>query len=302
MAEAVVGVLIGKLGAALAKEAASYGASLVCKEASALKGVFGEIRKAEVELESMKAYLRDSEKFKDTDETTGIFVNKIRELSFRIEDVVDEFMYKLEGNKHGGFAAKTKKRIKHVKVWRRLALELNNIIVELREAAKRRDLYARPGMENYAGSTDHHARSTHQTSCFAREDDLVGIEGNATKLKGWLVDDLEERKTKITTVWGMGGVGKTTLVDHVYKIVKVEFDAAAWVTVSKSYQVEDLAKKIAREFSISIDSSNMDMRRVVDVIRNHLEGTLRLRHWQLVTAQLSWNHWEKISLGTYSAK
>jgi disease resistance protein RPM1 len=54
--------------------------------------------------------------------------------------------------------------------------------------------------------------------------------------------------------------------------VKVEFDAAAWVTVSKSYQVEDLVKKIAREFGISIDSSNMDMRRVVDVIRNHLEG------------------------------
>ena len=30
----------------------------------------------------------------------------------------------------------------------------------------------------------------------------MGIEGNATKLKGWLVDDLEERKTTITTVWG----------------------------------------------------------------------------------------------------
>ena len=40
----------------------------------------------------------------------------------------------------------------------------------------------------------------------------MGIEDNAAKLKGWLVDDLEERNTKITTVWGMGGVGKTTLV------------------------------------------------------------------------------------------
>ncbi|KAL6868233.1 hypothetical protein ACP4OV_015078 [Aristida adscensionis] len=34
MAEAVVGVLIGKLGAALMNEAATYGASLICKEAS----------------------------------------------------------------------------------------------------------------------------------------------------------------------------------------------------------------------------------------------------------------------------
>ncbi|RCV37463.1 hypothetical protein SETIT_8G064800v2, partial [Setaria italica] len=211
MAEAIVRVLIGKLGAALANEAATY---------------------AEEELKSMKAYLHESEKFRDADETTGIFVNKIWELSFRIEDVVDEFMYKLEDNKHGGFAGKMKKRIKHVKVWRRLALR--DINAKLEEAAKRRDRYVIPGVERHAGNSDHHARSTNQALC------------NAAKLKGWIVDYLEERNTKITTVWGMGGVGQTTLVDHVYKMVKLDFDAAAWVTVSKSYQVEDLLMKIAR--------------------------------------------------------
>uniref|UniRef100_K3ZMV3 NB-ARC domain-containing protein n=1 Tax=Setaria italica TaxID=4555 RepID=K3ZMV3_SETIT len=215
MAEAIVRVLIGKLGAALANEAATYGASL-----------------SEEELKSMKAYLHESEKFRDADETTGIFVNKIWELSFRIEDVVDEFMYKLEDNKHGGFAGKMKKRIKHVKVWRRLALR--DINAKLEEAAKRRDRYVIPGVERHAGNSDHHARSTNQALC------------NAAKLKGWIVDYLEERNTKITTVWGMGGVGQTTLVDHVYKMVKLDFDAAAWVTVSKSYQVEDLLMKIAR--------------------------------------------------------
>jgi len=81
MAEAVVGVLISKLITVLANEVVA-GASLFWKEASALKGLFGEICKAKVELESMKAYLRDSEKFKDTDETTAIFINKIRELFF----------------------------------------------------------------------------------------------------------------------------------------------------------------------------------------------------------------------------
>ncbi|CAL4981950.1 unnamed protein product [Urochloa decumbens] len=267
MAEAVVGLLIGKLGEALAKEAVAYGASLLCKEASALKGLFGEIRKAEAELKSMNVYLRDSEKFKDTDETTGIFVNKIQELSFRIEDVIDEFMYKLEDDKHGGFAAKTKKRMKHVKVWHRLALQLREINAELEDTIQRRDRYVIPGTQGHTKNN-----GDHQTLCSAREEDLVGIEGNAEKLKGWLVNDLEERNTKITTVWGMGGVGKSTLVDHVYKIVKVHFDAVAWVTVSKSYQNEDLIKKIAIEFGTSISLSNMDMRRVVDVIRNHLQG------------------------------
>ncbi|XP_066342629.1 disease resistance protein RPM1-like [Miscanthus floridulus] len=272
MAEAVVGVLIGKLGAALAKEAATYGASLLCKEASALKGLFDEIRKAEKEFESMKAYLRQAEKFKDTDETTGIFTKNIRELSFQIEDVVDEFMYKLEDDKHGGFAAKMKKRIKHVKVWHRLAHKLRDINVELEEAAKRRARYVLPGMQGHAGKGDHHARATNQNLCFAREDDVVGIEDNATKLKQWLVGDLKEKNYKIATVWGMGGVGKTTLVDHVYKIVKPDFDVAAWVTVSQSYQVEDLLKRIAREFGIITDAINMEIRSLVEIIRKHLEG------------------------------
>ncbi|CAL4994430.1 unnamed protein product [Urochloa decumbens] len=288
MAEAVVGVLIGKLAAALTNEAAAYGASLLCKEASSLKGLFREIRTAEAELESMNAYLRDSEKFKDTDETTGIFVNKIRELSFRIEDVVDEFMYKLEDKKHGGFVAKTTKRIKHVKVWRRLALQLREINAELEDTTKRRARYVIPGMQGHTGTGsngNHQATSTNQTLCSAREEDLVGIEENAEKLKGWLVKDLEERNTKVTTVWGMGGVGKTTLADHVYKIVKVHFDAAACVTVSKSYQVEDLLKKIAIEFGTSIGSSNMDTRRLVDVIRNHLEEGYILKRRRLI------RHW-----------
>jgi len=73
-------------------------------------------------------------------------------------------------------------------------------------------------------------------------------------------------------VWGMGGVGKTTLVDHVYKIVKPDFDVAAWVTVSQSYQVEDLLKRIAREFSIVTDATNMEIRGLVEIIRKYLEG------------------------------
>jgi disease resistance protein RPM1 len=45
----------------------------------------------------------------------------------------------------------------------------------------------------------------------------------------------------------------------------VDFDAAAWVTVSKSYRVEDLLKKIATEFGMPINSSIVDTRRLVEV-------------------------------------
>jgi disease resistance protein RPM1 len=140
MAEAVVGLLISKLGAALAAEAAAFGASVVFKEASALRGLFGEIREAKEELESMQAYLQGAERFKDTDETTGVFIKRIRGLAFEMEDVIDEFTYKL-GDKHGGFAAKMKKRIKHVDTCCRLALKLQSIRGRLRRAKQMKKDY-----------------------------------------------------------------------------------------------------------------------------------------------------------------
>ncbi|GJN07353.1 hypothetical protein PR202_ga25177 [Eleusine coracana subsp. coracana] len=271
MAEAVVGVLISKLGEALLSEAAAYGASLFCGEASALKGLFSEIRRATGWLEIMKAYLQDSEKFRDTSNTTDAFVKKIRALAFRIEDVTDEFKYKLEDGKHGGFAAKMNKRIRHVKVWHRLTCELRDINADLEDAAKQANLCAIPIIERPGAGNYYHAGSINPTSCFARDEDLVGIEDNAEKLKGWLLD-MEEKKSRIVAIWGMGGAGKTTLVGHVYKSVKEDFDFAAWVTVSKSWQVQDLLNKIATGLGISGDINKMETRSLGEVICNHLNG------------------------------
>ncbi|KAM0891079.1 hypothetical protein ACQ4PT_026628 [Festuca glaucescens] len=217
MAEAVVGQVVVKLSAALAKDELTFGIKLLWKEASALNGLFGKIRDSKVELESMQAYLQEAERFKDTDRTTAIFVGEIRGLAFQIEDIVDEFTYKLEEDKHGG-----------------------------------------------------------QALHFTRDEDLVGIEENKDRLLRWLTvgstsgGDLEQMSSKVTTVWGMPGVGKTTLVAHVYSIVKVDFDAAAWITVSDSCRIEDLLRKIAAE--LSIDVANVEMRGLAESIHNYLQG------------------------------
>ncbi|KAK1661625.1 hypothetical protein QYE76_049784 [Lolium multiflorum] len=270
MAEAAVGLLVAKLGVALAKEAATFGSLLLFKEASALSGLFGEIREAKEELESMQGYLRQAERFKDTDETTGIFVNKIRGFAFEIEDVVDEFTYKLE-DRHGRFAAKMKKRFKHAKTWRRLALKLQQIKKNLKDADERKVRYQIRGIDKDAGSTGSQSKIVDQALYFAKDDDLVGIKENKKLLMQYLSEDCKEQST-VATVWGMGGVGKTTLVSHVYNLVKDDYDAAAWVTVSKSVQVEPLLRMIAKEFGAKSDVASMGKRALTEVIYGHLQG------------------------------
>uniref|UniRef100_A0A452XK28 NB-ARC domain-containing protein n=1 Tax=Aegilops tauschii subsp. strangulata TaxID=200361 RepID=A0A452XK28_AEGTS len=140
------------------------------------------------------------------------------------------------------------------------------------------------------------ARSTSQGQAlhFTKDEDLVGIEENKDKLVHWLTaaggdgDDLEQSSINVTTVWGMPGVGKTTLVAHVYNMVKLDFDAAAWVTVSESYRLQDLLKKIAAELGIIVNIANVEMRGLAESIHNYLQGKIYILVLDDVWIPLVW--------------
>ncbi|KAM0898673.1 hypothetical protein ACQ4PT_021827 [Festuca glaucescens] len=277
MAEGVVGMLILKLGSALAIEAVKFGTTQLCLEAkaSSLVRLFGQIRDIKEELESMQSFLQEAERFKDTDKTTTSFIKKIRGLAFEIEDVVDEFTYKLEDN-HGGFYVKMNRRFKRIRTWRRLSLKLVDIKLKLENLDRRRARYDIRGIAIEARSSDAHCRSTDQASHFPTEENLVGIDESRNLLIDWLACD-SQQESVISTVWGMGGVGKTTLVAHVYNSLKIDFDCAAWITVSKTYQVQDLLKQVIRELQKSdlkgelrVDIVDMEKRSLVEIIRDFL--------------------------------
>ena len=57
----------------------------------------------------------------------------------------------------------------------------------------------------------------------------------------------------MVSVVGMGGPGKTTLVEKVYdhQIVRGHFDCHAWILVSQSYDIEDLLKSIIKQLCVA---------------------------------------------------
>ncbi|KQJ96336.1 disease resistance protein RPM1 [Brachypodium distachyon] len=278
MLEGVIWLLILKLGDALANEAVELGSSFIIYEASALRGLFGEIRKMKEELESMQAFFRTAERFKDTGETTVAFVKQIRGLAFNIEDVIDEFTYKLGEDREGMFLFKAIRRVRQIKTWYRLANNLRDIKASLKSAAERRRRYDLKGVERYAqltrvGSSN---RRSGESVHFKRADDLVGIAENRDLLMKWMKD--EEQRHMIITVWGMGGVGKTTLAAHVYNAIKTDFDTCAWITVSHNYEADDLLKQTVEEFrkndrkkEFPKDIDVTDYRSLVETIRCYLE-------------------------------
>uniref|UniRef100_A0A0E0PYB1 NB-ARC domain-containing protein n=1 Tax=Oryza rufipogon TaxID=4529 RepID=A0A0E0PYB1_ORYRU len=278
MAEGVVGSLIVKLGNTLASEAVELAKSLLGLEGSALKRLFSEIRDVKGELESIRAFLQAAERFKDADETTSAFVKQIRRLAFGIEDAVNEFTYQLgEGGGRMPF-----KRMCKIGTWSRLAANLQDIKVSLKSAAERRIRYDLKGVvvrgvKSVVGSSSNsnwRSDSVH----FKRDDDLVGVDKNRDLLMRWVQDEQQQRH-RIVSVWGMGGIGKTALVANVYNAVKDDFDTCAWITVSQSYDADDLLRTTVQKFrkndrkkDFPDDEGASSYRRLVETIRSYLEN------------------------------
>ncbi|XP_020081193.1 disease resistance protein RPM1-like isoform X2 [Ananas comosus] len=281
MAEAVVSSLLLNIGATLASEATKAATSRLLTRISAMEDLVEDISDIKGELQSMLSFLRIAERLKQKDESTTTIIKQTRDLAFDIEDIIDEFTYKL-GEEQGGVQPTTVKMCRNIATWRRLSKRLNKIKVKLRNIKERRERYDTSRMENEArpliaaGGSKSPAELAH----FVEEDDIVGIDKYRDLLLRWLKDeDEQQRQPMIISVLGMGGLGKTTLVTHVYNIIEASFDACAWVAVSQSYETDDLLRQILKEFyrkdrekgEAPNNINTMDYRSLVETIRTYLQ-------------------------------
>ncbi|CAL5436152.1 unnamed protein product [Camellia sinensis] len=242
MADAAVQFLVGSIGSLLQKEAASLGA------------VRGEINELKLELESTRSFLKDADEFKDDSEGLRLWVTQVRDIAYKAENIIDEFMYHMGGqlNRGGGFRSFLGRVVhlpKELLVKHRTAIKLQEISAEIKAIAKRSKRYEfgriEEGQSSHAAPTS--VQNLAESALFINDDDVVGIQKEINSLLKLLIEG--EMQRTVISVWGMGGSGKTTLVAKAYnnEAVKRCFDCYAWVTVSQHYVIEDLLRKMIKE-------------------------------------------------------
>ncbi|RCV34796.1 hypothetical protein SETIT_7G187000v2 [Setaria italica] len=257
-----------------AKVAASL-SSPAALELSSLFAIRSGVDVAARELELLRAFLRFADSRRGTDALAAAWINQVRDAAFELEDVADEYSY-LSGL---GFV----RGCANLGAWFALSRRLRRARERLRKLSVAKEEYGiLPAVSSTArssavgGSATLLTRKVADTAHFLGEEEIVGFAAHRSLLMEWLTEDLEPRPT-LVAVWGMGGVGKTTLVTNVYKEVAASFfDCAAWVSVSKNFTTEDLLRRVLKEIQRDVrigtpkDVEEMNYRSLVEALQGIL--------------------------------
>ncbi|GFP98832.1 disease resistance protein at4g27190 [Phtheirospermum japonicum] len=119
---------------------------------------------------------------------------------------------------------------------------------------------------------------------------LVGETATIVLQRTW--EYLSDVNSQIIGIYGMGGVGKTSIIKEINNKLLTEdhtdFDNVIWVTASKDSNTEKLQKDIAKELDLCFDDEDGETRRA----RKLYEALWRRRNFLLIIDDL----WEAFSL------
>ncbi|XP_010999683.1 PREDICTED: probable disease resistance protein At4g27220 [Populus euphratica] len=125
-------------------------------------------------------------------------------------------------------------------------------------------------------------------------EELTGgeFENNKNVIWSWIMND--EASSSIG-IYGMGGVGKTTLLTHIYNQLLQErgtFPHVHWITVSQDFSVYKLQNLIARDFHLDLSNEDNERKRAAKLSKALTEK----QRWVLILDDL-WDCFDYNKLG-----
>ncbi|KAI4353129.1 hypothetical protein L6164_002100 [Bauhinia variegata] len=285
MAEAFLEVLLENLS------------SLIQKELGLFFGVEKQIERLSSTLSTIRAVLKDAEEKQLSNRAIRDWLQKLKDAAHRLDDILDEIStesLRLEyrGLKHGPVCKSLSSFFsslhpKNVLFRRSIAIKMKDIMQRLDEIAQEKIKFH---LSEVILENNPQIPEWRETTSIITQSQVYGRDVDKEKVIDFLIGDSSNSKDlSIYTIAGIGGLGKTTLAQHVFNDIKISyhFEPKIWVCVSEDFTLKTLFKSI---------SDNNDGHLNLESLQRRVQEKLQKKRYLLVLDDV-WNEdlekWDK---------
>ncbi|KAJ6700351.1 DISEASE RESISTANCE RPP13-LIKE PROTEIN 4 [Salix purpurea] len=186
-----------------------------------------ELMKTKLDL--TKALLADTESLKEKKEVIKASLITLRGLIYEADNIMTDCLVRDEYEKEGSCTSLT---FNKPLFWYQTGKKLKDVNSKLDAMERSLGNHLR-----YQEQSDHGGDNTSQVMKYTAQDyvpsEVIGLEEDLEKLKGWIRDTKD--KLLRVGIFGMGGLGKTTIAQKLFndQHVAAGYDKMIWVSVSQ---------------------------------------------------------------------
>ncbi|KAJ0810902.1 putative virus X resistance protein-like, coiled-coil [Helianthus annuus] len=270
--------------------------SQLIKEFALFRGFKGDILRLKKDFEEIQAVLEDAEEKHIKEKAVELWLQRLRSASFKVENVLDDIsteallrsLHKEIDIERGikiGIKYKVRASFSKFKFRVRAAHKVKAIRTKLDEIASRRfelnlissdTSHEDVGVEGEMPNRETSSLILDSSKILGRDEEVEMVIRTICNKD---IGKYDNGEIRVYGIWGMGGLGKTTLAQLVYNHERVDkyFDLRCWVYVSENFQVKEIIKKIIE----SVDKSGCTLTQL-DTLQDSLQNKLMGRKFLIV--------------------
>ena len=212
-----------------------------------------ELRRLRDELQRTECFLEDADTRRNNDETVKVWVKDLIRAAYRAEDLVESFALEEENNRRGrkvciGGSFFHSRFPGQLLARHKFGREIQPLLERIHRTRERGQCYGIADLS--AGDegkryVDEKIARRRRAVLHAPDSYVVGMEEEKKAILDLLLGNKEARRS-VVSIWGMGGLGKTTLAKKVFHDSTIErnFDLAVWIDVPQQYRGDDLLREL----------------------------------------------------------
>ncbi|CAD6229416.1 unnamed protein product [Miscanthus lutarioriparius] len=256
------------------------------------RGIHGKLENLSCTLSQLQAFLDDAEAKQLADASVRGWLAKPKDIACDTDDLLDSYSTKIMGLKQRQMKLRTKASVSSPTCFLRRNLyqyrinqKISSILERLDKIAKERDTI---GLQMLGGMSRRETSERPHSSSLVDSSAVFGREADREEMVRLLLSDSGHNSCNVCVipVVGMGGLGKTTLMQMVYHDDRVNehFQLRIWVYVSESFDEKKITQETleAAAYDQSFASTNMNM------LQETLSRVLRGKRYLLVLDDV-WN-------------